>query len=604
MGFISQLSKIQPFDAARSRSVWRENFRATSKEDDHRPAPDTASSIADSNSQAAARLLMAMRSRAPGAWTDDRWQETNSLQGIQYLAIHRTCEQLSQSEFQVFEKDEKHPDGKRPASSPGGLKLIQRLQHPNSRDSFGDWMYRCGQQINLTGSALTWMVPNKFDGDSPKGQSILEMYCIPTATAIPQPAVNPQYPDGYYRIQPYYPYGPFSSYPSPMSATGAPIPAQWMMAVRMPHPLLMYEGFSPMTALRLHIDEVTSMDRSRWYSQRRAFNPSAVLNFDGSPDAPPLPEPEIERIRADFANAHQAPENTGMLFVATPGSKFEPWGTSPKEMDWKDSWAQLVDFILAGFGIGKGAAGLTDGQSYSTLFASLKQFHLLTLKPMCDRVASHITRHMAPFFGDNLIVEIKAPRIDDHEVIERKLRLLMDGRALSKQELRQALDFPVTKEPWGNEFAGEKSTSEVEKEASARSATRGGDGTEGKEDELLQRAMAENPQNEPPGMEDESDPMEKRRPNTGTLNLGSLGPRKGLNGNGKHQGNGMKGLNVNIHLPDGMVKIAPAAVSVHPQISINPKFEIPARKTVRNKQILYDRATNLPSQIVETETEG
>jgi hypothetical protein len=354
----------------------------------------------------------------------------------------------------------------------------------------------------------------------------------------------------------------------------------------------MYEGFSPMSALRLHIDEVTSMDRSRWYSQRRAFNPSAVLNFDGSPDAPPLPEPEIERIRADFANAHQAPENTGMLFVATPGSKFEPWGTTPKEMDWHNSWAQLVDFILAGFGIGKGAAGLTDGQSYSTLFASLKQFHLLTLKPMCDRIASHITRHMAPFFGDNLIVEIKAPRIDDHEVIDRKLRLLMDARAMSKNELRQELDFPLTKEGWGNEFAGEKSEDEARKESMGRQ-------NQGQE----QSAEETNPDNSPiPGMEDESDPIEKSRPNTGTLNLGSLGPRKELNGNGKH--NGMKGLNVNIHLPDGMVKIAPASVSVHPQISINPKFEIPARKTVRNKQILYDRTTNLPSQIVETETEG
>src|SRR5260370_35899679 len=109
--------------------------------------------------------------------------------------------------------------------------------------------------MTLMGKALTWMVPNKL-------KTPMELYSIPTAIAIPQPAINPDFPDGYYRIQPIYPYGPFSSYPTPATAVGAPIPAQWMLRVKYPHPLLRYDGYSPMTVLRLQQDEIESIDRS------------------------------------------------------------------------------------------------------------------------------------------------------------------------------------------------------------------------------------------------------------------------------------------------------------------------------------------------------
>lgn len=329
-----------------------------------------------------------------------------------------------------------------------GLVYNIGVEGDNSYTAESIGVHNCwNMQMDLTGSALTWMVPNALGIP-------YELYSIPTAIAIPQPAVNPDYPDGYYRIQPVYPYGPFSSFPTPTSAVGAAIPAQWILKFKYPHPFLRYDGYSPSTALRLHIDEVESIDRSRWYAMKRGIEPSAVVNFDELGPTDQIPEGEIQRIQEEFASFFQGPENVGRLLVSAPGSRIEPWGLAAKDMDYQSGWEQLVSFVMAGYGITKPAAGMIDDASYATLFATLKQFHLLTLQPKCARIARKLTRHLAPFFGEGLIVDIQCQRIDDHDVRNAKIGLAMQAMCITKNEVRKELDMPVTQEMWGNDIAG------------------------------------------------------------------------------------------------------------------------------------------------------
>lgn len=509
--------------ALRSRQLWREVFgrgpQMVNKEDPRpygSPAPTPggtyARSIAASGEASFKRLLQAMRSMAPGGWSDDRWSQTNAYTGMAYVAIHGKCRIKSQAEFQVFKKDPANPDGKRPIrEDEPGYELVKLLERPNPQDSFGDLMFRWGQQTDLTGMALTWMVPNKLG-------TPMELYPIPTAIAIPQPAVNPDYPDGYWRIQPVYPYGPFSTYPTPSSAVGAAIPAQWMLRFLEPHPMLRYDGYSPMSGMRLHIDEINMMDRSRHYSMRRATNPSAVLDLSGMDDAQPLNDDAIDRMLAEFANTMQGPENAGSLLIPPPGGKIEPWGAAPVDMDYQSGWDQLASFILGGFGITKPAAGMVEDSSYASLYATLKQLHLVTLQPECDVIAAQLTRHLAPFFGDDLIVEIRCKRVDDHDVKANKLGQLIQAKAITKNELRKELDMPLTEEEWGEEIAG------TEKQEGGMPGmpgmpAPGGEG--GNPMEGLMNAA----QKEPKEPQEPKSPEEKERPRTEELGQGSRGPR-------------------------------------------------------------------------------
>ena len=380
----------------------------------------------------------------------------------------------------------------------------------NSYVAEGIGVHNCTYlQLSLTGTSLTWMVPNQFGVP-------MELYPVPTALAIPQPAINPDFPDGFYRIQPVYPYGPFSSYPTPSSAVGAPIPAQWMLKIKYPHPLLRYDGYSPLTAMRLHLDEIESMDRSRWYAMKRMINPSAILNFDEVEGMEPLPEPEIERIRAEFESDFMGSENTGRLFVSTPGAKLEPWGDRPVDMDYQAGWDQLVSFAMGGFGITKPAAGMVEDSSYSTLFATLKQLDWLTLGPACARISSHLTRRLAPFFGDDLIVEVRTKRIDDHDIKLAMLSKAMEAKAITINQLLKELDMPLTKEKWGEERVGMGPEQQ---------------GAPGGMPGMLPPGGQSSAPGQPPPVEEETgaeeieNDVEANRPSPGDLSRGALGPR-------------------------------------------------------------------------------
>lgn len=534
MGYISSLARTGDSVPHRrsgkdSRATWREIFGSTDKERDvYRPRqPGGYGRSVSSTDAAYMRLLQAMRSMAPGGWSDNRWEQTKHFVGPVYVAIDRKCRQLSQSEFQVFQRDPSHPEGKRPVTEndpPQGGRdckpydLVTLLEKPNNQDSWGKLMWRWGQQLNLTGMALTWMVPNAYSVP-------VEIYPVPTAIAIPQPTVNPDFPDGYYRIQPVYPYGPFSSYPTPASAVGAAVPAQWMLRFLWPHPLLRYEGYSPQTGGNLHIDGIEMIDRSRHYKMRRGSNPDAVLNAAEGESAAPLDPTEIDRIHFEWENEQSGPENHGKLIVGTPGYNLETWGgPSPREMDYGQSWEQLLSFIMGGvFGITKPAAGMIEDANYSTLFATIKQLHLLTLQPDCDDIASELTRHLAPFFGDNLIVEIRTKRIDDHEIKEKWLRLLMEGKAITKNEMRKETEFPLTDDKWGADIAGDPSPIEQEQEEQESEAQMMRGASEARERELgLGEEITQDNRQEP-------EEVTASRPKTGSLGQGSLGPRKSLN---------------------------------------------------------------------------
>ncbi len=535
-----------PTDWGDGREMWRQVFGQNIRPQPTRqvrPVRADGGSFGNSSVSTKAsvvRLLESLRSMAPGGWSDNRWEQTKHFVGIAYIAIHRKASMLAQSTVKVYRSDAMHPDGKVPVQEgESGFDLQQLLQRPNPQDSFGKWMYRVAVQKDLTGTALTWMVPNRIPNMHPREIFLgwgtpYEMYCIPTAIALPQPAINPDFPDGYYRIQPIYPYGPFSSYPTPATAVGAPIPAQWVLRFQYPHPLLRYEGYAPLTGMRLSMDVFESIDKSRWYGMRKTFKPNVVMTNE-NPEEDPLPDPEIERIRSMVEAAFMGPENVGGLFVPPPGWRLDEFGTRPVDMDYPNGWEQLLSFILGGFGITKPAAGMVEDAAYATLFATLKQLHTITLKPEADDIASDITYNVAPFFGPEYFVEIELPRIDDHEVTFNKVQIAMAAKAITKNGLLKLLDLPVTQELWGNDIAGDPSPNELamQQMQMAMAAQPPPESTEQGQEGDESGNTGNVPYEEEEALNDEYSGKDEEealsaQPTPGTLNRGSLGPRKSL----------------------------------------------------------------------------
>lgn len=552
LGVTNSSELTSPTDSGLGRDLWRRVFGApTNKEEGltepaaQRPVPGGSWGRSNVGTTAAVeRLIQALRSRAPGGWSDDRWEETmRHYYGIVYIAIFRKAILMQQAEFKVLRKVKGHPEGKvEVMEGEPGYELVQLMSRPNHQDSFGKWLFRCSQQKELTGTSLTWLLPNMIMNKHPSHRyrglgTPFEMYNIPTAIAIPQPVINPDYPDGYYRIQPVYPYGPFSSFPVPNSAVGAPIGGEWMMKFQYPHPLLRYDGYSPLTGMREHVDGLQSIDRSRWYKMKKTIRPNAVLQMENFEGAEPLPFQEIERLRSEIEAAFSGPENVGNLFVASPGTRLEEFGVAPADMDYPTGWEQLTSFILGAFGISKPAAGMVEDNAYATLFANLKQVHVQTIQPELDDVANEITHFLAPFFGPDLIVEIRAKRIDDHEIKANQMGLLIQSKAITKNEMRkkcEELGLDVTPEAWGNDIAGDPSPAEIEMQQQAAMPMMDASGAP--IEEGLEGEYPEQGEDAGEYLGDVTvggDEIEGARPLTGGLDTGSLGPRKSLNGHTK-----------------------------------------------------------------------
>jgi len=392
------------------------------------------------------QLLEALRSDAPGAWSDNRFEQTRHFVGITYVALRVICEMCAMSDIKVYYLDRNHPDGRHQA--PHDDPLVELLENPNPDDTGADLLYHAGLQLGLTGTNLDWAVPNYW------GQPV-ELYPISTALAIPLPSAGPQYPHGAYRIQPLYPYGPFSSIPTPSTGSGAIIPAEQFIKVKNPHPLLRYDGYSPLTAVRLQEDTVEAIDRGRFYTQFRGVDPTAVMEFDADV-INPKPE-DIDRLRAQFEALFSGPENVARLLLCMPGTHLKPYSQVPKDMAWQEGWSQLTSFMLSAWGVTKSVAGMSEDVSYATLYASLKQFHHFTLLPLLKRIAKQWTKHLASRFksgGYKRIIEIEAPRIDDEELLLKRMQAALAAQCLTVDEYRVELGFKPTTEPWGKDRLG------------------------------------------------------------------------------------------------------------------------------------------------------
>ncbi len=142
-----------------------------------------------------------------------------------------------------------------------------------------------------------------------------------------------------------------------------------------------------------------------------------------------------------------------------------------------------------------------------------------SLTYQCQDIGQMFSRWLAPFFGVDLEVEVRCRRIDDHEITFQKCEVMMQAKAITKNEVRKMMEMMVTSEPWGNDIAGDPSPNE----------------------QLLQTQMMALPDqaaeqeggvilpgdDSPAGADANPEPDEivRSRPKTGSLGKGSKGPQ-------------------------------------------------------------------------------
>lgn len=435
---------------------------------DAAPAPKAAPELSRTKGVSAGNGNAALRSilggQIPGAWASDHAAESARYTGWHYIAVRAICLQGMQAQVNAYApataankkryglKSTYNEQDDKGEPLPLTSDLIMLLKRPNPYQSGGNFTYRRLQQLNLTGKCLVWNVPNKVG-------KIVQRFVLPTAICDPRQPTRDM-PRGFYIVRPdatrYAPEAGWSMMGGLASIVGVPIPAEQVQVTMWPHPTLLDDGQSPLAAGALWSDTGDMVDRARHAQMRNGPNPSLVVNapeeFEG--DAA-----DLQRAEDAFNKKNAGAEKNGKAIFVSAGD-ITPYGTTPKDMDYGQSFEQIRDAELALQGVPGVMAGITDGGSYAAFYASILQGTKLTVQPQLSMLAEEDSMVLGPQFGEGIVIEMLAPQIDDPSILENQLRTDLTGRVRKRNEYRllrglDPIDGPVGEELVGGTAAGQ-----------------------------------------------------------------------------------------------------------------------------------------------------
>jgi hypothetical protein len=405
------------------------------------PGPDAPSKDA-AGYRELGLLQQVFQSKAPGQWSQNVFELSRHFKSAAFLAINTLATHASDSTFELVERtdDPEMPNGE--VQLPWHDPAVQLFENPNPIDTFADIMYQSLQQRSITGMDLLWAPP--------AGNDVGELYVIPTANCWPLP-MSYEYPQGAYRVMP-YPYG-LTSAPMGQIAAGAIIPAEQIIRTKNHHPYLRHDGYAVMTAVSQQIDTLEAVDTSRHNTMQQGCEQTLALEST-SPMAMDPGEADLVRLRKQLELIYAGPKNAGKIWIPPTGWKLSQVSTVPKDMAWQEGWSQVLDFILASYGVPKAVAGLQDSVSYATLYSSLRAFCLFSLGPKVRQSSRSWDKSLVkPTWGPSITLKIHAPEFKDESLEEQRLSNDLKCGALKVKEWRKMRGYDHLDEPWTEERA-------------------------------------------------------------------------------------------------------------------------------------------------------
>lgn len=423
-----------PADPADPANIWPADLRRHAR----RPNP------ADDERRGQFRRGLALD--LPGHPTDNRYVQSQKLAGLPSVAVRAVSDWLSGSTVTVLRR--------RPAvrakslATPGAQgrddelapvppddPLARLFKHLNPVDTWPDFAAQWVQQEWLTGSVFLW-VPL-----SQQGRPLGDVWVLPTAWMHPLPpdsdelfredrggAARGHYPAGAWRFTPQWSGVVPGGFPL---SSNVVLDARDVLHYRRPHPLWRWDGHSPLTAMARGLDALEAIEESRTNAMNKGFAPPAVVSVDGAT------QDECDRVAARFRETHAGPRGNGVP-VVTDGKAIDIklLTTAPKDMDFQAGWEQAVKYALAGLGVMPAVAGLTESGSYAAYYSALRQFFSNTLRPAAHRIGAFLTKHLAArHYGDDYVVQVDLPTIDDPDLLERQISSDAQNSAITVNQI-------------------------------------------------------------------------------------------------------------------------------------------------------------------------
>jgi phage portal protein BeeE len=152
----------------------------------------------------------------------------------------------------------------------------------------------------------------------------------------------------------------------------------------------------------------------------------------------PIPPPMLDKIVADLQKRFSGSPNAGAPMVLTEGTKWVPYATPPKEMDWHGMRRMSNLKIASTLGVPGELIGDAENKTFANYSEARKSFYQETVLPDMDEERDDLNNFLVPQFGDGLFLDYDRDQIEALQEDQTALWLRVDNdRTLSVNEKRQ-----------------------------------------------------------------------------------------------------------------------------------------------------------------------
>lgn len=362
-------------------------------------------------------------------WVEPRHEQVRHFRHWVYVALARICDAVAQQIPTVSVSRGLATPGagetrrrglvaveqhERLDPVPPDHPLVELLRTANPEDTGFDLWYETVMYLGLTGLAYWWCPRNNAGRPC-------ELWVLPTHWVWPVVGRNGLVES--YQLRPSYGAGP-----------GASIPAGEVVRFRRKSPLGKWDGHSPLAAGSRWVDAAESVDKTRFFVFRNGPMPQLAVEFDPKELRPD--EDTLARLEARIANRYGGEHNAARPMFVPPGAKIQPLWVTPKELDFKGSFEQLRDSILALYGVPPVVAGITKNMTYGSVLAAQAGFCQFVVNPLLAMLGQAITETVAAAFDPRLRVWWPDLTPTDPAVLEKQIATDLSAEAITPDEVR------------------------------------------------------------------------------------------------------------------------------------------------------------------------
>lgn len=325
---------------------------------------------------------------------------------------------------------------------PPNHPLCKLIETPNAWDTQFDHDYELIMFQFLCGVAYDWAVPHGWSRESPYGSGPFadyprELWCIPSHWVWPMTAngehVSPNHPNAdrlieYYQIWPYGSRG---------GAGGMKIPPDQIIRYAFKSPVNKVGAYAKTILGRNWIDADDSIAKSQMAQMSNGAFPSFWLELGEGFEDPT--DDQIERVEAKFSQRYMGEYAMGRPIIAPPGTVPHPMNFPPIQMAYGEAQDQSRDRILALMGVPKAALGLSEGQTFGSVLATMFGMGAFSLNPLLVANGQTKTKFLAAKFStpsSPLRIWYDDPAPVDPEQLNRDIETDAKNLAITPNEIR------------------------------------------------------------------------------------------------------------------------------------------------------------------------